>query len=154
VLVIGAILAWILAKLTVRVLILLRFDCVMMRMGWGRGLEKGDVRHSLFRLIGAVAGALLFLVFLENTMVILKVSVHSQLLQKLVLLIPQLFTAAVSLLLGWVMAAMASRAVQRVLVQEDFGRARLAGRIVYAAILVLAFAIALVELKIAVVIVT
>ncbi len=154
VLVLGAVLAWILSKLIVRVLIFLRVDRVVVRLGWGRALAKGDVRHSLFGLIGTVCGVLLFLVFLDNAVVIWKLTVLSELLEKLVLLIPQLISAALVLLIGWAVASAASRAVQRMLVQEEFERARLAGRIVQAAILVAVCAIALVELDLAVTIVT
>ena len=153
-LVLGVIVAWIVAKLTVRVLIFLRLDRVVTRMGWGRALEKGDVRHSLFGLFGTVLGVLLFLVFLENAVVIWKLTVLSQLLERLVLLIPQLIIAAVILLIGWSVATAVSRSVHRALAQEEFERARFAGKVVHAAILVLASAIALVELDIAVAIVT
>jgi Mechanosensitive ion channel, conserved TM helix len=149
VLLIGVVVAWIVAKLTVRILVFLRLDRVLTRMGWGRALEKGDVRHSLFGLFGAVAGGLLFLVFLENAVVIWKLTVLSKLLESLVLLIPQLIAAVIIVLAGWGLAATVSRAVQRALVQEEFERARLTGRIVYAVILALAVAIALVELNIA-----
>ena len=154
VLVLGAVVAWIVSKLVVRLLIFLRVDRVVVRLGWGRALAKGDVRHSLFGLVGTVCGVLLFLVFLDNAVVIWKLTVFSQLLEKLVLLIPQLITAALVLVIGWGVASAASRAVQRILVQEEFERARLAGRIVHAAILVAVCAIALVELDLAVAIVT
>jgi hypothetical protein len=154
VLCLGAIVGWIVAKLTVRILVFLRLDRVVTRLGWGRALEKGDVRHSLFGLIGTVLGVLLFLVFLENAVVIWKLTVLSQLLEKLVSLIPQLITAAVILAAGWSIASAASRAVQRALIQEEFERSRIAGRMVYAAILALVCAIVLVELDIATVIVT
>jgi hypothetical protein len=151
---IGAIIAWIAGKLTVKFLMFLRLDRVVARLAWGRALEKGDVRHSLFGVVGAVVGVLLFLVFLENAVVIWKLTVLSEILERLVLLIPRLMTAAAIILVGWSAASVVSRAVQRAFVQEEFGRARLAGRMVYAAILVLACAMALVELDIAVVIVT
>ena len=149
VLVIGAVAAWIVSKLIVRLLLFLRLDRVIMRLGWGRALEKGDVRHSLFGLVGTVCGVLLFLVFLENAVVIWKLTVLSQLLEKLVLLIPQLIVAAVIMMVGWGIATAVSRAVQRTLYQEEFERARLVGRIVQAAIIVVAGAIALVQMGIA-----
>lgn len=154
VLLLGAFAAWIVSKLVVRVLIFLRLDRVIARLGWGRTLEKGDVRHSLFGMLGVLAGLLLFLVFLDNAVVIWKLSVLSELLEKLVHLIPQLITAGIILLAGWGVAIAVSRAVQRALVQEEFERARLASRIVRSAILVVTFAIALVELEVAVTIVT
>jgi len=154
VLVLGAGIAWVAAKLVVRILIFLRLDRVVSRLDWGRALAKGDVRHSLFGMVGAVAGLLLFLIFLDNAVVIWKLAVLAQLLQKLVELIPQLITAGLILLIGWAVATAVARAVQRALIQEEFERARLVSRIVRAAILVVTGAIALVELDIAVAIVT
>jgi MFS family permease len=154
VLVIGAFAAWIVSRLVVRALIFLRLDRVIGRLGWGRPLEKGDVRHSLFGMLGMLAGLLTFLIFFDNAVVIWKLTVLSQLLEKLVHLIPQLVTAGLILLIGWGIAAAVSRAVQRALVQEEFERARLASRIVRSAILVVTCAIALVELQVAVTIVT
>jgi hypothetical protein len=154
VLVLGAVIGWMVSKILVRILIFLRLDRVVMRLGWGRALEKGDVRHSLFGLLGTVCGVLLFLVFLDNALVIWKLTVLSQLLEKTVLLIPQLLTAGLVLVIGWGVANAASRAVQRTLAQEEFERPRLVARTVRAAILVVACAIALVELNLAVAIVT
>jgi hypothetical protein len=154
VLVLGTLVAWLVSKLAVRILIFLRLDRVVVRLGWGRALDKGDVRHSIFGLAGVSIGVLLFLVFLDNAMVIWKLTVLSQLLEKLVNLIPQLITAAIILLIGWGISVAVSRAVQRALVQEEFERARLVSRVVRSAILVVASAIALVELNVAVVIVT
>jgi len=150
----GALAAWVVSKLVVRALIFLRLDRVIGRLGWGRPLEKGDVRHSLFGMLGMLAGFLTFLIFFDNAVVIWKLTVLSELLEKLVHLIPQLITAGFILLLGWSVGAAASRSVQRALMQEEFERARLVSRIVRSAILVVACAIALVELRVAVVIVT
>jgi len=154
VLLVGAVLSWLVSKLVVRVLIFLRLDRVVVRLGWGRALEKGDVRHSLFGLIGTVCGVFLFLVFLDNAMLIWKLTVLSQLLERFVQTIPDLITAGIIFLVGAGAAGAASRAVQRALYQEEFERARLVGRIVRAAILVVASAVALVELQVAASIVT
>jgi hypothetical protein len=154
VLVLGAVVAWVVSKVFVRVLVFLRVDRVIVRQRWGAALQKGDVRHSLFGLAGTILGLLVFLIFLENALVIWKLTVLSQLMERLVLLIPQLIVAAVILLAGWGVAAAVSRAVQRALFQEEFERARLVARIVYAAILVVTCAIVLVQLNIAVSVVT
>jgi hypothetical protein len=154
VLVLGGIVAWLVAKLTVRLLIFLRLDRVIVRFGWGRALEQGDVRHSLFGLAGTILGLLVFLVFLENAIVLWKLTVLSELLQKLIVLIPQLMVATLILLIGWAVAGTASRTVLRALVQEEFARARFVAKMARAAILIVACAIALVELDIAVTIVT
>jgi hypothetical protein len=154
VLVLGAVVAWLVGKLAIRILILLRIDRVVVRFAWGRALEKGDVRHSLFGLVGAIAGCLIFLVFLENALVLWKLAFLSTLLEKMILLIPQIIVAGIILLVGWAVAASVSRAVHRTLFQEEFGRARLMAKIARTAILIVACAIALVELDIAVTVVT
>ena len=87
-------------------------------------------------------------------MTIWKLTVLSRLLERLVLLVPRLGLAALILLIGAGVATAVSRAVQRALHQEKFGRAQLVARIVRAAILVVAATIALVQLEIAVGIVT
>jgi Mechanosensitive ion channel, conserved TM helix len=154
VLLVGAGVAWLISKLVVRILLLLRLDRVIMRLGWGRAMERGDVRHSLFNTVGMIVGLFVFLVFLENAILIWKLTVLSELLEKLIGLIPQLLTAGIILLIGWGVAAAVSRAVLRTLFQEEFERARLAAKLVHAAILVFTCAVALVELDIAVGIVT
>lgn len=154
VLLLGVVVAWIAARILVRTLVFMRLDRVLGRLGWGRALEKGDVRHSLFELLGTGFGLLVFLVFFDNAVTIWNLTVLSRLLERLVLLVPQLLTAALILLVGGGVAAAVSRAVQRALHQEEFGRAQLVARIVRAAIMVVAAAIALVQLEIAVGIVT
>ena len=154
VMVLGAVVAWFVSKLTVRLLIFLRIDRVIVRLGWGRALEKGDVRHSLFGLIGTMLGLVIFLVFLDNAIVIWKLTVLSQMLEKFVFMIPQLIVAIIIVSAGWAIANTASRSVQRTLYQEEIGRARLVARIVYGTILIVTCAIALVELELAVTIVT
>lgn len=154
VLLLGLVVAWVGSKILVRLLVLMRLDRVIGRLGWGRAMEKGDVRHSLFELAGTVFGVLVFLIFFDNAVSIWKLTVLSRLLERLVLLVPQLLTAAVILLIGGVVAAAVARAVQRALHQEEFGRAQLVARIVRAAIWVVAVAIALVQMQIAVGIVT
>ena len=154
VLFLGLFVAWVGSKFLVRMLILTRVDRVVRRLGWGRALEKGDVRHSLFELVGTVFGVLIFLVFFDSAVSIWHLNVLTRLLEGLVVLVPQLLTTAIILRIGAGVAAAASRAVQRALHQERFDRAQLVARIVRAMIIVVASAIALVQLDIAAVIVT
>ena len=154
VLVLGLAVAWVGSKLLVRMLGLMRLDRVLGRLGWGRALEKGDVRHSLFELLGTVFGLLIFLIFFDSAVEIWRLTMLSRLLERLVLLVPQLLLSAIILLIGAGVAAAVSKAVQRALHQEEFGRAQLVARIVRAMIWVVASAIALVQLNIAAGIVT
>lgn len=150
----GLLVAWIGAKLIVRLLILSRLDRVLIRTGWVRALDKGDVRHSLFAFIGWLFGGVIFLIFLDNAIVIWGLTVLSEMLERFVLLVPRLIASIIIMLVGWGLATGVSKSVRRTLYQEEFDRARLVGRIVFAAIIVLTTAIALVQLDIAVGIVT
>jgi Mechanosensitive ion channel, conserved TM helix len=154
VLLLGLFMAWVASRIVVRLLIFMRLDRVAARLGWTDALEKGDVRHSLFESLGTLLGIVIFLIFFENALVIWHLTVLSQLLDKVVLLIPELVTAIFILLVGWGTATGVSRGVQRALFQEEFERARLGARLVRWAILVTTAAIVLVKLNIAVVIVT
>jgi Mechanosensitive ion channel, conserved TM helix len=149
VLAVGVAAWWLVARLVGRLLILLRLDRLVARLGWGRALAKGDVRHALFDLVGTLLGALVFLIFLDNAFVIWHLSVLSRLLEGLVFLVPQLGVVAVILAVGWGAATVAGRGTRRNLFEAGVVRAGLIASLVRAAILVLASTIALVELNIA-----
>jgi hypothetical protein len=154
VLLLGLLIAWLVARALVRVLVWLRLDRVVSRLGWGRGLEKGDVRHALFELVGTLVGGLIFLVFLDNAFVIWRLTVLSRLLERVVFLVPQLIVAAIIMLVGLAVATAVGNRTRRALHEEEIERAGLVARLVRAAILVLATAMALVQLKLALNIVT
>jgi uncharacterized membrane protein (DUF485 family) len=149
VLVVGLLVAWLVARIVVRVLTWLRLHRVVERFRWGRALAKGDVRHALYSLIGGLVGAFTFLVFLSRALVLWQLTVLSQLLERLVLLVPDLLLAAVILAVGASLAGLATRSVRRALFEEGLARATLVARLVRAAILVLTFAVALIQLRIA-----
>ncbi len=150
----GLVAAWVASRLLVRVLLFIRLDRVLARLRWTNALESGDARHSIFELIGTVLGIFVFLIFLANAMVIWGLTVLSELFTHFLYLIPEFIKAALILLIGWSLASLVSRAVQHVLYREQFARARLVATLVRWAVLVAAFASALVELNIAVTIVT
>jgi len=154
VLLLGLLAAWVASHLVVRLLVLMRLDRVMARLRWTSALESADARHTLFEIFGTVLGVFIFLVFMANALVIWRLTVLSDLFTRMLLKIPEMVAAALILLAGWGMANLATRAVQQLLFREHFRRARLAATLVRWVILVTAFAAALVELKVAVTIVT
>lgn len=147
---IGIVVSWIVGKLVIRLLIVLRLDRIAQRLGWGGdALAKGDVRHVLFDLVGIVVGGFIFLIFLDNAITIWRLTVLSSLLDGLVRLIPNLVVASLVFSIGWGVASSVARSVRHALYQEGLERPGLVARVVRAAILVLATAIALVQLKLA-----
>jgi hypothetical protein len=149
VLVVGVLVAWLAARVVVRILIWLRLHRVVERVRWARALGKGDIRHALYSLIGGLVGTFTFIIFLNRALELWELTVLSKLLERLVLLVPALLLAGVILLVGAGAAAVASRAVRRALFEEQMPRATFAARVVRAAILVLTVAVALIELNIA-----
>jgi Mechanosensitive ion channel, conserved TM helix len=150
VLVIGALAAWLADRIVVRLLVVLRVHRVAERFRWGEALRKGDVRHTFLSSVGALVGAMIFLVFLDRALALWQLTILSQLLERLVFLVPDLIVALVVLALGAFVASVVERAVRRALYEEEVSRARLISRIVRAAILVFTSAIALVQLKVAI----
>jgi hypothetical protein len=154
VLLLGLLAAWAASHLLVRLLVLMRLDRVMARLRWTSALESADARHTLFELFGTVVGIFIFLVFVANALVIWRLTVLSDLFTRMLLRIPEIVVAALILLVGWSIANLATRAIQQLLFREHFRRPRLVATLVRWVILVTAFAAALVELQIAVTIVT
>ena len=154
VLLLGLLVAWAASRLLVRLLVLMRLDRVMARLRWTSALESADARHTLFEILGTIVGVFIFLVFLANALVIWRLTVLSDLFTRMLLRIPELIAAALILLVGWAIANLATRAVQQLLFREHFRRARLVATLVRWVVLVTAFAAALVELQVAVTIVT
>ncbi len=154
VLLLGLLAAWAVSHLLVRLLVLMRLDRVMARLRWTSALESADARHTLFELVGTVIGIFIFLVFVANALVIWRLTVLSDLFTRMLLRIPEIVAAVLILLVGWAIANLATRAVQQLLFREHVRRARLVATLVRWVILVTAFAAALVELQVAVTIVT
>jgi len=154
VLLLGLLAAWAASQLLVRVLLLMRLDRVLARLRWTSALESADARHTLFQIFGTLLGIFVFLVFLANALVIWRLTVLSELFTRVLLRIPEIIAAVLILLVGWGVANLATRAVQKLLYREQVARARLIATLLRWAILVTAFAAALVELQVAVTIVT
>jgi len=154
VLLLGLLAAWAASQLLVRLLVLMRLDRVLARLRWTSALESADARHTLFEMAGTLLGIFVFLVFLANALMIWHLTVLSDLFTRVLLRIPEIIAAVLILLVGWGIANLATRAVQKLLYREQVARARLVATLVRWAILVTTFAAALVELKVAVTIVT
>jgi hypothetical protein len=154
VLLLGLLAAWATSQIVVRLLVLMRLDRVLARLRWTSALESADARHTLFELVGTMLGIFVFMVFLANALMIWRLTVLSDLFTRVLLRIPEIIAAILILLVGWGLSNLAMRAVLQLLYREQVTRARLIATLVRWAILVTAFAAALVELKVAVTIVT
>lgn len=149
VLVVGALVGWLCARIVIRLFVLLRIHRIIERLHWGEAFQKGDVRHTVVSIFGGTIGGLIFLIFLDKTLTLWELTVLSQLLERLVFLVPNLIVASLIFVVGGIVAAAVERSVRRTLYQEDVSRARLISGMVRAAILVFATGMALVQLHVA-----
>lgn len=146
---VGWFLGWVIKRIVVRALAVLRFDRLFRRFKWGAGLSKADVRYAFFEFVGNIAFLIVFVVLLNASLVALQLSVLSDILQQGVMFLPKLLLAGLIFGLGWFIAGWIAGAVQKALTKEEIPRASLIGRFVKAMIILFVSAMALTELDIA-----
>jgi Mechanosensitive ion channel, conserved TM helix len=147
--IIGWIVGWMVKRIVIQLLAVLRFDRLLRRFRWGTDLAKADVRYALFDFIGNAAFLVIFLILLNASFDALQLTVLSNLLEKGVLFIPKLAIALVVAGLGWILASWIAGIIQKALVKEDIPRATLIARFAKAVLMLFFSAMALTELDIA-----
>lgn len=145
----GVVVGWITKRVVVRVLTWLRLDRLGGRVAWRAAFGKGDVRAALYSLLGTVAMVLVVLVFLDNALQIWGLTVLSRMIEGGVLYLPNLGLAAVIVGAGLLLANTAARRVEDALEEEEAPYARLAAKILKAALLAVVGALALWQLDFA-----
>ena len=148
-LVLGIALGWIIKRAVVRVLVWLRLDRLGGRVGWRAAFGKGDVRAALYNLFGWIAMLLVVLVFLDNALQILGLTVLSRLVDNLVFYLPNLGLVALIVGIGTLISNVVAHRVEDLLEEEEFSHARLIGKLLKGVLLSVVGAIALWQLDIA-----
>lgn len=146
---IGWLIGWFVKRITIQLLIVLRFERVAFRLQWKRALSKADVRYAVFNFIGDIAFFIVFLIFLTSALDALKLEVISSLIHDSVLFIPKLIIALLIFGLGWIVASRVSNAVYHALLKEKIQFYSLISRLVKFVAVLFFFAMALVETDIA-----
>ncbi len=149
ILLLGGVLCWLIKRVVVRVLILMRIDRPLRGFRWARSLSQADVRHALANTAGNFVAGVVFLIFVENALVVWKLDVLGQLMGRLVFYLPKLIIGFVVFLIGSVLAAAVATRVRSGLALEGVERAGLFSRIVHWGLIVVVATIALEELGIA-----
>jgi hypothetical protein len=148
-LLLGWVIGWVVKRMIVQLLVILRFDRLFIRFRWRTSLSKADLRHALYNLIGNIAFAVVFLVFLNSVLTVLKLEALSKLIEQGVLFIPRLAVSLIILGVGWFIAARAASAVRHSLVAESVPQATLIARVIKFVLIVFFSAMALAELEVA-----
>jgi hypothetical protein len=148
-LVLGWLVGWIIKRMIIQLLVILRIDRLFIRLRWRSSLSKADLRYALYNLIGNIAFFIVFLIFLNSALTVLKLEVLSRLIEQGVLFVPRLLVALIILGVGWLIAVRAGNGVYYALVKENVPRGSLIARVVKFALILFFSAMALVELRIA-----
>jgi hypothetical protein len=147
--VLGIAVGWVVKRAVVRVLIWLRLDRLGGRVGWRAAFAKGDVRAALYNLIGAITMLLVILIFLDNALQILGLTVLSRMIERLVFYLPNLGLVAIIIGVGVLLANIVASRARDALELEEFAHARLIGTLLKGILLFIVGALALWQLDFA-----
>jgi Mechanosensitive ion channel, conserved TM helix len=147
--VIGWFLGWFLKRIIIRVAVLLRLERFLTRMRWGEDFSKADVRYGFYNSLGNIAFFVIFMIFLDNALRTWKLTVLSDLLEKIIYFFPRIILAMAIFGIGWLIASWAAKSALKALHREDIPRASLIARLIKSALIILFSTMALVELDIA-----
>jgi hypothetical protein len=149
ILVLGIAICWLAKKIFVRAMILLRLDRAFPNIRWMSPLGQADVRHAVANAVGTLAAGIIFLIFLDNALLVWKLEVFARLIGDLVFYLPKFLVGALVLIVGSLLSsAIASRA-RVVLASEGFSRSSLIARTIHWSLMVLVVAFTLEEMSIA-----
>lgn len=145
----GVAAGWVVKRAVIRILIWLRLDRLGGRVGWRAAFGKGDVRAALYNLLGGIAMLLVILIFLDNALQILGLTVLSRMVDDLVFYLPNLGLVALIVGTGILLANVLAERGEDILEEEEFEHARLLAKILKGVLLSVVGAIALWQLNIA-----
>jgi pimeloyl-ACP methyl ester carboxylesterase len=141
--------AWLVKRIVVQVMVILRFDRLLRRFRWGASFQKADVRHAFYEFVGNGAFVVVFLILLNAALQALQLTVLSNMIERGVEFIPKLLIAAVIFGCGWLLAGWMSGSIRRALAREEIPRATLIARFTKIVAVLFFSAMALAELDIA-----
>lgn len=146
------ILGWIIAKIiqsvVTRILKAIKLDQLSGRVELDNFLAKGGIQYSLSELIGVVCYWLALLITFVVAINAVGLTVAADLLNKIVLYIPNIIAAIFILILGMFVAALLRNIVQTIATNAGISQANILGKTVDIIVTVFAIAIALEQLNI------
>jgi len=108
--IIGLGFAWLVKAVVVKVIKLLKLDAAFARSGITEALNKMAVKDTPAKLIGRTFFWLVTFIFFILALKVMKVPVIDQLLEKLLLYLPNVFVALIILIIGWLLGNFLGRA--------------------------------------------
>lgn len=145
----GILLARLIEWMLVKLLTAMKFDGWSDRMGFTTLLRKGDLWSKPSAVVGSVAFWLLVIVTLMVGLSALKVEAIDQMVSQFFGYMPRAFSAAIILVIGYVLSGFISRAVLIAAANSGFHYAKLLAEAVRSLLAVLILAMVMEQLQIA-----
>lgn len=149
ILIVGVIIAKILESVVVKVLKLIKLDMASEKAGIASFLAKGEIKHTLSEIIGALVYWVVILVTLVTVANALGLTVAAQMLDDIVKYIPNVVAALFILILGVFFATLLGTIVKTAASNAGISIANMLGRVSQVIIVVFTIAVALGQLNIA-----
>lgn len=149
ILLVGILLAYIIKHSLVKFLTAIKFDNWSDRMGFTKLMRKGDMWGKPSSILGAIVFWLLIIVTLMSSMNALQIPVIDNLVHEFFSYIPRIFSAAIILIVGYVLSGFISRGVLIAAANSGFHYAKLLADAIQTLLIVLILAMVMEQLQIA-----
>ncbi len=148
ILLVGCFLAAAIQKIVTRFLKLARLDTVSEKTGIANVLTKGDINYTLSEIVGVLIYWLLTLVVVLSALNALQLTVAADLLNKVVLYVPNVIASVFILVLGIFFSTIVANTVRTTAANAGIKQARSLGQATQVTIAILVFVEALKQLGI------
>lgn len=148
ILLVGCLLASVIQKVVTRFLKLARLDTVSEKTGIANVLTKGDINYTLSEIVGVLIYWLLVLVVILSALNALQLTIAADLLNKVVLYVPNVIASVFILVLGIFFASIVANTVRTTAANAGIKQARSLGQATQVIIAILVFVEALKQLGI------
>lgn len=149
ILTIGILLAFIIKRMLMKFLTAINFDSWSDRKGFTKLMRKGDMWSKPSATLGVIVFWLLVIVTLMSGLNALQMPAIDQLVHQFFSYIPRIFSAAIILIIGYLLSGFISRAVLIAAANSGFHYAKLLAEAVHTLLIVLILAMIMEQLQIA-----
>lgn len=149
ILVIGVLLALVIKRVLAKFLAAINFDSWSDRMGFTKLMRQGDMWGKPSAILGAIIFWLLVTITLMSGLNALQIPAIDQLVSQFFSYIPRFFSAAMILIVGYLLSGFISRAVLIAAANSGFHYAKLLAQAIHTLLIVLILAMVMEQLQIA-----
>jgi hypothetical protein len=148
ILIVGWMIAALIQKVVTRFLKLARFDTASEKTGIANILTKGDINYTLSEIVGVIIYWLMMLVVVLMAVNTLQLTVAAELLNRVILYLPNVIASVFILVLGIFFASIVANTVRTAAATAGMQQARSLGQATQAVIAIFVFIQALKQLQI------